>query len=87
MNFMLRWEHICHQPGTGLQFMGIDEMGYALNQADKFILAVCIVDWDVFEGPFYIPNPFQTETEFGIAGVNYDLGKLLLKAVPLEETL
>ena len=64
-----------------------NEIIYGLNQADKFILAVVIVDGDGFEGPFYIRNPFQTEPEFGIAGVNYDLGKLLLKAVPPEQTL
>jgi len=36
-----------------------NEIIYALNQVDKFILAVVIVDGDVFEGPFYIRNPFQ----------------------------
>jgi len=58
-----------------------------LNPADKFVLAVVIVDGDVFEESFYIRNPFQTEPEFGIDGVNYDLGKLLLKAVPPKQTL
>jgi len=64
-----------------------NEIIYVLNQADKFILAVVIVDGNTFEEPFYIKNSFQTEPEFGIAGVNYDLGKLLLKAVPPEQTL
>jgi len=64
-----------------------NEIIYDLNQADKFLLAVVIVDGDFFDGPFYIRNPFQTEPEFGIAGVNYDLGKLLLKAIPPEQTL
>ena len=64
-----------------------NEIIYVLNQADKFILAVVIVDGNTFEEPFYIKNSFQTEPEFGIAGVNYDLGKLLLKAVPPKQTL
>ena len=67
--------------------MSRNEITYALNQADKFILAVVIVDGDTFEGPFYIKNPFQTEPEFGIAGVNYDLRKLLLKSMPPEQSL
>ncbi len=34
-----------------------------------------------------IKNPFQTKPELGIAGVNYDLGELLLKAIPQDQTL
>ena len=64
-----------------------NEIIYGLNQAEKFILAIVIVDGDTFEGPFYVKNPFQNEPEFGIAGVNYDLKQLLSKAVSPEQTL
>jgi SNF2 family DNA or RNA helicase len=58
-----------------------NEIIYALNQTDKFLLAVVIVDGDSFEGPHYIRNPFSTEPDFGVASINYDLSDLLSKAV------
>lgn len=58
-----------------------NEIFYGFNQADKFILAIVIVDGDQFEGPFYVKNPFTTEPDFGVASVNYDLEGLLSKAV------
>ncbi|NWH05017.1 helicase-related protein [Desulfobacter latus] len=64
-----------------------NEIIYGLNQAEKFILAIVIVDGDTHEGPFYIRNPFQNEPEFGIAGVNYELNTLLSKAVSPEHTV
>ena len=63
-----------------------NEIMYGLNQADKFILAIVIVDSDSFEGPFYVQNPFTVEPDFGVASINYDLSDLLSKAVPPEET-
>ena len=64
-----------------------NEIIYALNQTDKFLLAVVIVDGDSFEGPHYIRNPFSTEPDFGVASINYDLGDLLSKAVQPESSL
>lgn len=64
-----------------------NEIIYGLNQSDKFILAIVIVDSDSHEGPFYIKNPFTIEPDFGVASVNYDLGDLLSKAVKPEQTL
>ena len=61
-----------------------NEIIYALNQMDKFLLAVVIVDGDSFEGPHYIRNPFSTEPDFGVASINYDLSDLLSKAVSPE---
>lgn len=58
-----------------------NEIIYALNQADKFILAIVIVDENQYEGPCYIKNPFTQEPEFGVAGINYDLKDLLSKSV------
>ncbi|ABA57175.1 helicase, DEAD/DEAH box family [Nitrosococcus oceani ATCC 19707] len=64
-----------------------NEIIYALNQTDKFLLAVVIVDGDSFDGPHYIRNPFSTEPDFGVASINYDLSDLLSKAVSPELTL
>ena len=64
-----------------------NEIIYGLNQADKFMLAVVIVDGDAFDGPHYIRNPFTVEPDFGVASVNYDLNDLLSKAVKPEHTI
>jgi superfamily II DNA or RNA helicase len=71
-----------------------NEIIYALNQTDKFLLAIVIVDLsadeaggDDHEGPYYIRNPFNAEPDFGVASINYDLGDLLSKAVSPEETI
>lgn len=61
-----------------------NEILYALNQADKFWLAIVIVDGDNHEGPFYVKNPFTTEPDFGVPSVNYELKYLLSKAEPKE---
>ena len=59
-----------------------NEILYGLNQADKFILAIVIVDGDGYEGPHYIRNPFRQEPDFGVASINYRLGDLLAGAEP-----
>ena len=64
-----------------------NEIIYALNQSDKFLLAIVIVDGDNHEGPHYIRNPFNSEPDFGVASINYDLGDLLSKAVSPEQTI
>ena len=64
-----------------------NEIAYGLNQADKFILAIVVVNQDDFEGPFYVTKPFQSEPDFGVASVNFDLKELLSRAVSPEETL
>lgn len=53
-----------------------NEIIYALNQTDKFLLAIVIVDGDDHDGPHYIRNPFNSEPDFGVASINYDLGDL-----------
>lgn len=57
-----------------------NEILYALNQADKFWLAIVLVDGDDYEGPYYVKNPFTTEPDFGVPSVNYELKYLLDKA-------
>lgn len=58
-----------------------NEILYALNQADKFLLAIVTVSPDgVTEGPFYISTPFTKEPDWGVSSINYDLGELLSRA-------
>lgn len=64
-----------------------NEIIYALNQADKFLLAIVIVDGDSYEGPYYISNPFSAEPEFQVDSINYNLAELLAKAEPAEAVL
>ncbi len=64
-----------------------NEILYALNQADKFYLAIVIVDGDDFDGPFYIREPFGSEPDSGVASINYQLDELLAKAVDPRDTV
>lgn len=57
-----------------------NEILYGLNQADKFILAVVIVDGDNHEGPHYIRNPFTQEPDWAVTSINLDLASLLERA-------
>ena len=59
-----------------------NEILYGLNQADKFILAVVIVDGDSHEGPHYIRNPFTQEPDWAVTSINLDLASLLERAQP-----
>jgi superfamily II DNA or RNA helicase len=64
-----------------------NEVVYAMNQQDKFILAIVLVDGDKVEGPFYLRCPFSREPDFGVASENRYLDILLDMAVAPEETL
>ena len=64
-----------------------NEICYAVNQKDKFILAIVLIDGEKIEGPFYIRNLFDREPDFGEVSTNYDINFLLSKAVKPEETL
>jgi hypothetical protein len=64
-----------------------NEILYGLNQSDKFILAIVLVDGDKHEGPFYVRQPFTQEPDWAEASKNLDLGQLLAKAVGPEESL
>jgi hypothetical protein len=55
-----------------------NEIMYALNQQDKFILAIVFVDEnDQVDGPYYVKRPFSVEPDWGVASVNYDVRELL----------
>jgi hypothetical protein len=57
-----------------------NEMLYALNQADKFRLAIVLVEGAAVEGPYYLKNPFDTEPGWGVSSVNFELKALLSRA-------
>ncbi|MFP4236811.1 MAG: helicase-related protein [Desulfonatronovibrio sp.] len=55
-----------------------NEIMYALNQQDKFILAIVFVDEnDQVDGPYYVKRPFSVEPDWGVASINYDVRELL----------
>jgi superfamily II DNA or RNA helicase len=59
-----------------------NEILYALNQADKFILAIVLVNEDdSVDGPWYLRNPFEQEPGWGVSSVNFDLSELLKRGV------
>lgn len=58
-----------------------NEVLYGLNQADKFILAVVLVDGDAVDGPHYIREPFSQEPDWATTSINLDLKQLLTRAV------
>ena len=69
--------------GVGTVCITRNEMLYAFNQGDKFVLAIALVDeGDVVDGPHYVRNPFDREPGWGIASINYNLGDLLALAEP-----
>ena len=57
-----------------------NEILYGLNQSDKFLLAVVVVDGNSHEGPFYIRNPFSQEPDWAVTSIDLDLSELLKRA-------
>ncbi|MDO9233258.1 MAG: helicase-related protein [Methylotenera sp.] len=57
-----------------------NEILYGLNQADKFILAIVLVDGEQYEGPHYVRNPFTQEPDWGVSSQNWDIDQLLANA-------
>ncbi|MCA8051098.1 helicase-related protein [Burkholderia arboris] len=57
-----------------------NEVLYGLNQQDKFILAIVLVDGDQHEGPFYVTKPFTQEPDWAVTSINLDLDQLLSSA-------
>jgi superfamily II DNA or RNA helicase len=55
-----------------------NEILYAFNQDDKFVLAIVFINPDdTFEGPYYVTKPFQREPDWGAAAVVYNIDTLL----------
>ncbi|MGF6844158.1 superfamily II DNA or RNA helicase [Paraburkholderia youngii] len=57
-----------------------NEILYGLNQQDKFILAIVLVDGDQHDGPFYVTKPFTQEPDWAVTSIDLDLRKLLARA-------
>ena len=58
-----------------------NEILYAVNQGDRFDLAIVFVNPDdSTEGPHYLRNPFQREPDWGAASVNDSIADLLKRA-------
>lgn len=58
-----------------------NEILYAFNQGEKFVLAIVLVDKeDATEGPHYVRNPFDREPGWGVSSINYNLADLLQRA-------
>lgn len=57
-----------------------NEILCALNQADKFILAIVLVDGQHHHGPYYVTNPFAQQPDWAESSRNLDLGALLARA-------
>lgn len=57
-----------------------NEISYGLNQKDKFVLAIVLVDGERYEGPFYVTEPFSQEPDWAVASINLDLSELLRRS-------
>jgi hypothetical protein len=58
-----------------------NEILYALNQADKFLLAIVLVgEDDAVDGPYYLRNPFSQEPGWAVSSINFNLDELLKKS-------
>jgi SNF2 family DNA or RNA helicase len=67
--------------GADTVTVSYNEMLYAFNQGEKFVLAIVLIDeHDRTEGPYYIRNVFDREPAWGVASVNFHLSNLLAKA-------
>jgi len=64
-----------------------NEILYGLNQADKFMLAIVLVDGDTHDGPYYVRRPFNQEPDWAVTSINLELRQLLARAVVAEGTL
>ncbi len=55
-----------------------NEMLYALNQSDKFILAIVLINEDdTIASVHYLRNPFDVEPPLGTSSINFHLNNLL----------
>ena len=67
--------------GAGTVTITRNEMLYALNQADKFRLAIVLVgENDTIDGPHYLRNPFDAEPGWGVSSTNFEIKALLERA-------
>ena len=60
-----------------------NEILYGLNQSEKFLMAVVLVDGETHEGPYYVRKPFTKEPDWAVSSINLDLAQLLARATRL----
>jgi hypothetical protein len=60
-----------------------NEIMYGLNQREKFLLAIVLVDGEQANGPYYIRCPFTQEPDWATTSVNLNLKSLLSRAEPV----
>lgn len=58
-----------------------NEIRAGLNQQDKYVLAIVIVDGEKVSHPYYVHKPFVKEPDWETVSVNLDVKKLLDKSV------
>jgi hypothetical protein len=58
-----------------------NEIRHGLNQKDKFVLAIVVVDGEQAESVHYISMPFTKEPDWAEASKNLDIGLLLDRAL------
>jgi hypothetical protein len=64
--------------GAATITMTHNEILYAFNQGDKFVLAIVFVNEDdSYEGPHYVRRPFDREPDWREASVTYHVRHLL----------
>jgi len=61
-----------------------NEILYGLNQRDKFILGIVLVDGSEADGPYYVRNPFTHEPDWAVTSINLDLEQLLARAEKMQ---
>ena len=67
--------------GSSIITVTRNEVLYGLNQQDKFMLAIVLVDKDdSVDGPHYIRRPFTREPDWAVTSVNLDLNELIRRA-------
>jgi hypothetical protein len=60
-----------------------NEVLYALNQADKFVLALVFIGEDgVVDGPHYVKNPFTHEPDWNVVSINCKIADWLTHPIP-----
>ena len=71
--------HRSKRPSQGQSTITVtrNEILYGLNQADKFILALVIIDGESHEGPYYIRKPFNQEPDWAVTSINFDIYNLM----------
>ncbi|QTA82379.1 Helicase C-terminal domain-containing protein, DUF3883 [Desulfonema limicola] len=57
-----------------------NEILASLNQPDKYVLAIVLIDGENVDGPYYLRQPFEQEPGFGVTSINFELKALLKKA-------